>query len=330
MCERAAELGHSLLFPAICRYCGEQIYLFATPEGGFAIFDDVGGDWPKHECWGVNQTSARYTDTAPTFSKTYRFPIPEATPVAIPAAGKRLIGTLVEQASEATSRLWPSVLYDGRTIYRISTEHGDLLGRCVQGTVEHRASTPVLVKIEILAPAIQSQGEPPRRVATPTEAKSVHPLVLWELQTQAQVLKKSHPQTATTLTAALEALLNGHSLAGMLLLTRVLGQRTEQIATKLKATTLQVILLAIRDLGLHAAFPAILSRLSSGTLSALDKSTRQLVDEVRALGELHRHFVPAERIRRAFDRRLAKERRYLEKTQPASDIGRDFDALWQS
>jgi hypothetical protein len=68
MCQRAAELGHSLLFPAICRYCGEQIYLFATPEGGFAIFDDVGGDWPKHECWGVDQSTTRYTDIRPTYS----------------------------------------------------------------------------------------------------------------------------------------------------------------------------------------------------------------------------------------------------------------------
>jgi hypothetical protein len=330
MCERAAELGHSLLFPAVCRYCGEQIYLFATPLGGFAIFDDVGGDWPKHECWGIEQSSVRYSDTAPTFSKTYRFPVPEATPLVTPPAGARLIGTIIAQDPSTTSRLWPSALYDGTSIYKISTEHGSLLGRCVRGTVEHRANTPVLLKIEILAPTILSTAAPALEAVTHTEAKSIHPLILWDLQAQAQTLKKSSPRSGGALSAALDALLNGQTLAGMLLLTRLLGQHTEQIATSLKATAVRVILLAIRDLKLYAAFPSILSRLSGGTLSALDQDTRRLLDEVRSLGQLHRHYVAPDRIRRTFERRLNKERQYLERTQGDSSIGPDFDALWQS
>jgi hypothetical protein len=200
----------------------------------------------------------------------------------------------------------------------------------VRGTVEHRANTPVLLKIEILAPTILSTAAPALEAVTHTEAKSIHPLILWDLQAQAQTLKKSSPRSGGALSAALDALLNGQTLAGMLLLTRLLGQHTEQIATSLKATAVRVILLAIRDLKLYAAFPSILSRLSGGTLSALDQDTRRLLDEVRSLGQLHRHYVAPDRIRRTFERRLNKERQYLERTQGDSSIGPDFDALWQS
>jgi regulator of protease activity HflC (stomatin/prohibitin superfamily) len=129
---------------------------------------------------------------------------------------------------------------------------------------------------------------------------------------------------------ALEALLNGYTLAGTLLLTRILSHHAERVATKLKATALRVVLLAIRDLGLHAVLPALEARLSGGTLSAMDEETRRLLTQIRSLGELHRHFVPPERIRESYERRLTKERRYLEKTHPGSDVSEDFDTLWRS
>lgn len=47
---RAKDLGHSILVSVDCRYCNAPIYLFATPEGGFAIFDHLGVPWPKHQC----------------------------------------------------------------------------------------------------------------------------------------------------------------------------------------------------------------------------------------------------------------------------------------
>ena len=50
MRDLAARLGHSLIFPVTCRYCGADIYLFASPNGGFAVFDHLGIPWPKHWC----------------------------------------------------------------------------------------------------------------------------------------------------------------------------------------------------------------------------------------------------------------------------------------
>jgi len=116
----------------------------------------------------------------------------------------------------------------------------------------------------------------------------------------------------------------------MLPLTRILTSHADQVAAKVKASALRMILFAIRDLGLHAVLPAIESRLSGRTLSVMGKTTRELLDAVRQLGALHRRFVTTERIRQSFVRRLKKERLYLEKSQPGSDIGPDFDALWQT
>ncbi len=116
----------------------------------------------------------------------------------------------------------------------------------------------------------------------------------------------------------------------MLLLTRILSQHAEQTAAKVKASVFRVVLLAVRDLKLHAVLPAILSRLSNRTISAMSEDTRRLLEETRQLGELQRRFVIPERIRQAFGRRLKKERRYLVHGEPGSDLGADFDALWQS
>jgi hypothetical protein len=332
MCQRAAELGHSLLFPAICRYCGEQIYLFATPEGGFAIFDDVGGDWPKHECWGVDQTTIRYTDPRPTYSRRFTFPVPLAASIVIPSPGARLVGTIVAQESPPGGGLWSSSLFDGRAIYRLATDRRDLLGRCVRGTVQVRGATFVLASVEILTPDPRLVGAPAGRARpAPTEVKTFQPSDIWSLQEQAQALQNTHPTTAATLSMALDALLNGYSHWQVRSCSRESSAtHAEQVAAKLKATALRVVLLVIRDLGLHAVLPAIEARLSGGTLVAMDEETRRLLTEIRSLGELHRHFVPQKKIRETYERRLAKERRYLEKTHPGSDVSQDFDMLWQT
>jgi hypothetical protein len=53
----AASLEHSVTFPTECRYCGTDIYLYASPTGGFAIFDALGKPWPKHDCPGYDGRS---------------------------------------------------------------------------------------------------------------------------------------------------------------------------------------------------------------------------------------------------------------------------------
>jgi hypothetical protein len=52
MRDLATRLGASLTFPTKCWYCGSAIFLYAHPNGGFAIFDSLGIPWPKHACYG--------------------------------------------------------------------------------------------------------------------------------------------------------------------------------------------------------------------------------------------------------------------------------------
>src|SRR6266536_3317788 len=54
MAELAVELGYSVVFPVHCRYCGMPVYLFASPDGGFVVFDELGPPWPKHRCMGLS------------------------------------------------------------------------------------------------------------------------------------------------------------------------------------------------------------------------------------------------------------------------------------
>ncbi len=151
MCERAAELGHSLLFPAVCRYCGSRIYLFATPEGGFVIFDDVGGDWPKHDCWGVHQSTTRYTDLDPTFSRDYPFPVPARTEHRTPTAGSQVVGTVLRQDPPSRRGGLPqSLIFDGRSVLRVAFAGGNYIGRCVRGFVQLRDGEALLTAVEVL------------------------------------------------------------------------------------------------------------------------------------------------------------------------------------
>jgi hypothetical protein len=49
----AVEEGKSIVVPVRCRFCQQDpIYLFASPSGGFTVFDSLGLPWPKHMCSG--------------------------------------------------------------------------------------------------------------------------------------------------------------------------------------------------------------------------------------------------------------------------------------
>src|ERR1051326_7423892 len=50
----AVEYQMNLLFPAACWYCSQNVFLFASKDGGFVIFNSPGDDWPVHECSGYS------------------------------------------------------------------------------------------------------------------------------------------------------------------------------------------------------------------------------------------------------------------------------------
>ena len=95
MKERAAQLGHSLIFPTNCRHCSSLIYLYADEHGGFTIFDEVGPPWPLHSCSGWTASSEYHVPDGKPLSNKYKLPVPrDATTVDL-KDGAFLRGTVV-------------------------------------------------------------------------------------------------------------------------------------------------------------------------------------------------------------------------------------------
>jgi hypothetical protein len=323
MCERAAELGHSLLFPVICRYCRMHIYLFATPEGGFAIFDDVGGDWPKHDCWGVHQATTRYTDLDPTFTKDYPFPVPASIQHRTASAGSQVVGTVLrqDQPSRGTD-LSESQIFDGTSVLHVALAGGNYIGRCVRGFVQLREGRSVLTAVEVLSPP---EPTSPAQRPTPTELTQLRASDLWTLQDLANTLATTSPTAAATLRQALDAFLNGYTLAGVFFVARLL--LTAPISTSVKASLVRLTLVGLVDLKLHSVLPGLVNRLSGGTLAALDAETRRSLERASSLAELQKKHTARARLQEALDRRFRKESNYFRRTEGA--LVDEFKQFWQ-
>jgi len=41
-----------------CWWCGGKVYFYRAPNGGYALFDELGPPWPLHECWVVRRASS--------------------------------------------------------------------------------------------------------------------------------------------------------------------------------------------------------------------------------------------------------------------------------
>ena len=89
----SAQLGHSVTFPANCWYCGQLIFLYSHPNGGFAVFDELGWPWPKHDCprAGFESFSAALRQKEETFSI-----VPKGTKYRYAKKNEEIIGSVIE------------------------------------------------------------------------------------------------------------------------------------------------------------------------------------------------------------------------------------------
>lgn len=147
MSELAADLGYSVLFPTDCRYCGRRIYLFASPEGGFAIFDEIGIPWPKHQCWGVRSNSRDYRGNK-IYSDMYRVPIERDLPAIRTRGRGAIIGFCVDQVIEMSSPAY--LLWDGRGLLRIVSSDRLEKGRLYRGKLSQDGEYCRFVQPELI------------------------------------------------------------------------------------------------------------------------------------------------------------------------------------
>jgi hypothetical protein len=60
---------HSKTIPMTCRHCGQKIYYFFCDCGCRVFFDNLGGDWPIHECSGSHFKKASSAKPIPKILK---------------------------------------------------------------------------------------------------------------------------------------------------------------------------------------------------------------------------------------------------------------------
>jgi hypothetical protein len=156
MSEMAAELGHSLLFPAQCWSCGRSIYLFAAPNGGFAIFNDIGVPWPKHRCPGrPDGPDVRFFPA--NFCPVYDIPVPQGVGFRGYDAGQRLKGAVARvrriDVRRRTEAVFDLVLYNGEGLFKTCVMEELPTGAFVRGIATFVPEVGTCLKqIERLSP----------------------------------------------------------------------------------------------------------------------------------------------------------------------------------
>jgi hypothetical protein len=143
MSQLAAEIGHSIIFPVECWHCQCRIYLFADPNGGFQMFDDVGWPWPIHHCSRMpREPQAAYFFPPTRYSPRYCMPVPFDCQFADCKSGQTLSGAVVKvemvsrdrSARRFVKRFYEIVLYNGLALFKIRTRIRLFVGNFVVGT----------------------------------------------------------------------------------------------------------------------------------------------------------------------------------------------------
>lgn len=138
MSELAAELGHSILFPVQCRYCHQQIYLFASPNGGRAVFNELGPPWPKHWCEGYEISKVIDCIFASATYSGFTFPIPKNAiykPDPFPTTLSGIVVRCKSRKPPRTEEVWDIDIFDGRLLYRIAVSEFFPIGAFITGHV---------------------------------------------------------------------------------------------------------------------------------------------------------------------------------------------------
>ena len=48
-----------MTIPTICGRCGQKVFYYRNEFGSKVFFDELGGDWPKHDCSGNQRRESK-------------------------------------------------------------------------------------------------------------------------------------------------------------------------------------------------------------------------------------------------------------------------------
>jgi hypothetical protein len=286
MKDLSAELGHSVVFPVYCRYCGEPIWLFADPSGGFAIFDALGNEWPKHQCVGVDQATSDYAVRDTLFSRSSKLPVPASAKLQInvPICTE----VVVTEACRMVGGAWEITVFDGRSVYRALSAREYLVGNAFYASIVVRDGHSVLV--DDVTADLDAQSVPASAVSP--FAGSIFDILglsaAFELQFDYVAVCQSDPDASALLVGALDSLSAGKVVTATISLLRLVLSERNSLPTAVKARHIKLLLNLVEQLQLHALVPEISHRLSTGTRRKLDRSTTEQFDQMVRLGGLKR------------------------------------------
>lgn len=97
------------------------VYLYAAPNGGFAIFDELGPPWPKHECQGYAPGNSIELKMPSACLPRYDLPVPPSI-LSSCQEGEHLRGTVVAVTPDTAPSEGDATcevdIFDGSRLYR--------------------------------------------------------------------------------------------------------------------------------------------------------------------------------------------------------------------
>lgn len=212
MCDLARELGYSIIFPTDCRYCGQPIFLFSSPEGGFTIFDELGIPWPKHECWGVRRGARDYRGNY-DYTGLYRLPITQSAESPSRPYGDHITGICLGHESKKTTESY--FLWTGSKVVRICSSqplqpYRFYIGGLARLDMHYWIESPVLIEHRVSSVADFQTGKDDWDVNE-----------VWYLQQDIAELNKSEGEVKELLDAAIEGLVTDHNFVASLVLLKL-------------------------------------------------------------------------------------------------------------
>lgn len=314
----AAELGYSVVFPTICRYCGEPIFLFASPDGSFAIFDSLGIPWPKHECWGVQRDTSNYTSLSLVCSSQYRLPVPKSASVI-----SRKTGTVRGVVVSRKELLKPDCLvkysiFDGTNVFEIFSVKNLDIGKFIEGDLEIVSEKAVLREPHFLSEDSQTKSNLSRRARV--ASKALRRSDIWDLQFVVDRLRSTDPNVCRFLEATLEALASSFPITGILLLSQAIAITSDAWSRQDRTRYLKLLLTLIDESRLHTAVPALRRSLAGRFRHSLDDETSNYLSELATIGELKLKNESISTRHSVFDNQWKKESKYSEIISGTSGI----------
>jgi len=285
MRDLAAELGYSVIFPTICRYCGELIYLYANPNGGFAIFDSLGIPWPKHDCWGIDQDSRDYTSVGDTYSKSYRLHVPEDAPTTYFTSEGVFTGTVVY--CTGTSILGSRyTFWTGTHLVELWASADLSVGKCFEGEVQLLQNAAVLTSVvdmdsgEAAIPLAAASTLPSRTLPIADLEK------VWQMQSDLAYVDNDQCATTKYLNVIIEATLAGHPIVALIGIQRLLQVSGGTLPSDTRSWYMVKLIDLLENLHLLGIFPSLVSGLSSKFLGTLNHDAQTRLHEAITIAKL--------------------------------------------